>query len=67
MGHVAGTEIKNAYRILVKNILRIEHVGDLHPDKRIILKRVLRDDEMLWIVVMWLRLFVKVTMDVRAF
>lgn len=41
MGHVAGTEIKNAYRILVKNIMGTDHVGDLRPDKRIILKRVL--------------------------
>ena len=40
MGYVAHMEIKKAYRILVKNIMRRDHVGDLRADK-IILKRVL--------------------------
>jgi hypothetical protein len=38
MGYVAHTEIKNAYRIPVKNITGRDHVGDLRADNKIILK-----------------------------
>jgi len=41
MGHVAHTEIKNAYRILVKSITGTDHVGDLRADNTLILKWVL--------------------------
>jgi hypothetical protein len=66
VGYVARTEIKNACRILVKNIMGRDHVGNLRADNKIILKWVLRDDKM-WIGVMWLRLLMKVAMVVRAF
>jgi hypothetical protein len=41
VGYVAHTEIENAYRILVKNIMGRDHVGDLRADNKRILKWVL--------------------------
>ena len=41
VGYVAYKEIKNAYRILVKNIMGRDHVGDLRADNKTVLKWVL--------------------------